>query len=367
MPVPLAGGRTPTLKGRRITRSRPGVAHRSGEGLLFEGRGVGSLRRRRGRCDGGRAGDDEGRLDPVELGPVGQEVDADLSAVAAEVQDRLARPEQGPDDGGDVGGAARADGEGVLVELPGPVVEEGRLFGLAGDGVPWHEAVAVLLRSASVDGERGRRVDGAVRVDVEDEAPGDVHARPGREEGREADEDAAVAAWRRAASDGVVEVPGFAGGLRPGGGARGVGEARDEGPGAVPQEAVRNDAAEALRGVVHAAGPRVPVVDEEDVPVGELARGVGRVEAPGLREGCTVQSPARAGAVAPQRPDDVQISARDLRRKRVRHSQRWRLISRSFSARCGSFLDERASLGTNSKRGCFSLGRCFEHTHVEAT
>ena len=57
----------------------------------------------------------------------------------------------------------------------------------------------------------------------------------------------------------------------------------------------------------------------------------------------------------------------DLGRKRVRNSQLWRLISRSFSTRFGSFLDERSSLGTSSKRGCFLLGNRFENTHVEAT
>ena len=56
-----------------------------------------------------------------------------------------------------------------------------------------------------------------------------------------------------------------------------------------------------------------------------------------------------------------------LGRKRVRHFQLWRLVSRSFSTRFGSFSDERSSLGANSKRGCFSLGRRFENTHVEAT
>ena len=44
-----------------------------------------------------------------------------------------------------------------------------------------------------------------------------------------------------------------------------------------------------------------------------------------------------------------------------------RLVSRSFSTRFGSFLDERSSLGANSKRGCFPLGNRFENTHVEAT
>ena len=54
--------------------------------------------------------------------------------------------------------------------------------------------------------------------------------------------------------------------------------------------------------------------------------------------------------------------------KRVRNFQlRRRLISRSFSTRFGSFLDERSSLGANSKRGCFPFGNRFENTNVEAT
>ena len=56
-----------------------------------------------------------------------------------------------------------------------------------------------------------------------------------------------------------------------------------------------------------------------------------------------------------------------LGRKRVRNSQLWRLVSRSISTRFGSFLDERSSLGANSKRGCFLLGHRFENTHVEET
>ena len=44
-----------------------------------------------------------------------------------------------------------------------------------------------------------------------------------------------------------------------------------------------------------------------------------------------------------------------------------RLGSPSFSTRFGSFVDERSSLGANSKHGCFPLGRRFENTHVEAT
>ena len=51
----------------------------------------------------------------------------------------------------------------------------------------------------------------------------------------------------------------------------------------------------------------------------------------------------------------------------MRKFQLWRLVSRSVSTRFGSFLDERSSLGANSKRECFPLGRCFENTHVEAT
>ena len=51
----------------------------------------------------------------------------------------------------------------------------------------------------------------------------------------------------------------------------------------------------------------------------------------------------------------------------MRNSQLWRLVSRSFSTRFGSFLDERSSLGANSKRGCFPLEYRFENTHVEAT
>ena len=43
-------------------------------------------------------------------------------------------------------------------------------------------------------------------------------------------------------------------------------------------------------------------------------------------------------------------------RKRERNSQLQRLRSRPFSTRFGCFLDERSSLGTVSKRGCFFFG-----------
>ena len=53
--------------------------------------------------------------------------------------------------------------------------------------------------------------------------------------------------------------------------------------------------------------------------------------------------------------------------KRVRNSQLWRLLSRSFSTRFGSFLDGRSSLGTVSTRGCFFRNARARNTHVEAT
>ena len=52
--------------------------------------------------------------------------------------------------------------------------------------------------------------------------------------------------------------------------------------------------------------------------------------------------------------------------KRVRNSQLQRLLARPFPTRFGSFLDERSSLGTVSKRACFSRNARARNTHVEA-
>ena len=80
-----------------------------------------------------------------------------------------------------------------------------------------------------------------------------------------------------------------------------------------------------------------------------------------------VAADVRAGGLEGAAEREALLRRPGLGRKRVRNSQLWRLLSRSFSTRFGSFLDERSSLGANQSVPCFPHGNRFENTHVEAT